>query len=73
MAKRERTLKARGWASVSIAIEYIDYILEAAKREGQGGGISEFVRDAVREKLAYTSLRVPKYDTILERYELIAG
>lgn len=73
MVRKEKTLKTREWTSVSMPVEYIDYILEAAKRRGDGGSVSEFVRDAVREKLADSRISAPKYDTLFERYELISS
>ena len=68
---RKSSMPTKGWTSVSIPIEYIDFILEAVKKENYDGCVSEFVRDAIREKLALLEIRAPKYETVIERYELI--
>lgn len=73
MARNEKALKTREWASISMPIEYIDYILEAARRSGGKGCVSDFVRDAVREKLAGSRINAPKYDTLFERFGVIPG
>jgi Arc/MetJ-type ribon-helix-helix transcriptional regulator len=71
MAGKEKALNTKEWTSVSVPMEYIDFILEALKQQGRRGCVSEFVRDAVREKLADAQISAPKYDTLLERYEKI--
>jgi len=63
--------RTKEWTSVNIPIEYVDYILEALKKRQCSGCVSEFVRDAIREKLAESRIETPKYDTVLERYEMI--
>jgi Arc/MetJ-type ribon-helix-helix transcriptional regulator len=68
---RDSVNPTREWTSVSIPIEYIDYILEAVKKEKYEGCVSEFVRDAIREKLALSNIKAPKFETVIERYELI--
>ena len=68
---RTNIIPTKEWTSVSIPIEYIDYILEAVKRKKMSGCVSEFVRDAIREKLAESNIDTPKYETVIERYELI--
>jgi Arc/MetJ-type ribon-helix-helix transcriptional regulator len=73
MERKEKTMKTKQWVSVSVPIEYIDFILEALKRRGSRGCVSEFVRDAVREKLANCQITALKYDTLFERYETVCG
>lgn len=73
---KEKTVKeevrpTREWTSVSIPIEYIDYILEAVKKTKSSGSVSEFIRDAIKEKLASEEIAAPFYETVIERYELI--
>ena len=63
--------KTKGWVSVSIPMEYLEYIFEALEGKGGRGCVSEFVRDAVMEKLAASRISTPKYETLFERYELI--
>jgi Arc/MetJ-type ribon-helix-helix transcriptional regulator len=68
---KEKIMPTREWTSVSMPIEYIDYILEAVKKTKSSGSVSEFVRDAIREKLAMAEVPAPLYETVIERYELI--
>lgn len=42
------------------------------KERKTNGAISEFVKDAILEKLAESNIKAPKYDTVLERYGIIA-
>jgi hypothetical protein len=72
MSRESRVVSASGWINVSIPIEYIDYIIDALKERKTKGAISEFVRDAILEKLAGANIKAPKYDTVLERYGIIA-
>jgi hypothetical protein len=72
MGREIKEVSASGWINVSIPIEYIDYILDALKERKAKGAISEFVRDAILEKLAESNIKAPKYDTVLERYGIIA-
>ncbi len=70
--EKGEVLKTREWTDVSMPIEYIDYILDAMKNQKYKGCVSEFIRDAIREKLLQSKVRAPKYDTVLERYEKIS-
>lgn len=72
MSRNSRAILTSEWINVSIPIEYIDYILDALKERKTKGAISEFVRDAILEKLAESNIKAPKYDTVLERYGIIA-
>jgi Arc/MetJ-type ribon-helix-helix transcriptional regulator len=73
MATKAEILKTTEWVSVNIPGEYIDLILEAIKIQGKDGSVSEFVRDAIRDKLVKSKITAPKYDTIFERFEMISS
>ena len=70
IAEPTRIEPTREWISVSVPIEYIDFILEAIRRDNRTGCVSEFVRDAIREKLSEANIGTAKYETVFERYGL---